>query len=69
MAFNTSIDHILMKITCFLYLRKQIFPPPLLLGSPCLSIWEDFPSSPLIMASPFIRDLRVQILMSILTGN
>ena len=58
-AFTASLDQILMKITYSLLLRLQIFHPALLLGSPRLSIWEDFPSSPLIMASPFIRDLRV----------
>ena len=41
------------------YLIFEKFHPPLLLGSPLLLILEDFPPYPLIMASPFIRDLRV----------
>ena len=44
--------------------RLQIVHPPLLLGSPLLLILVDFPPYPLIMASPFIRDLRVETLTS-----
>jgi|OM-RGC.v1.035758981 hypothetical protein len=48
-----------MKNASFYNWKIEMFHPPLLLGSPCLLFLEDFPTYPLIMASPFIRDLRV----------